>query len=86
MLQDIEAQRRAAVEKNVTGAEQKDDLIQCRIGFDIDQAQYVRADQHADDEKHRDIGNFNLLSQEARDGADGQNEPAGHQRMLRNFN
>ena len=44
-----------------------------------------RADQHADDEKHRDVGNLDLLRQQAGDGADGQNEPAGQQRVLGNF-
>ena len=30
LLQDAEAQRGAAIEENVTGAEQQDDLVQCR--------------------------------------------------------
>ena len=43
------------------------------------------SDQDADDEEHRDIGNLDLLSQQACDGADGQNEPGGSQSVLGNF-
>jgi hypothetical protein len=63
LLQDIEAQRSAAIEQNVAGAEQQDDLVQRRIRLDVDQAQRFRSDRHSDDQKHRDIGNPDLLRQ-----------------------
>ena len=81
-----EAQRSAAVEQNVAGAEQQDDLVQRRIRLDVDQPQRLRADRDADDEKHRDIGNPDLLRQQAGEGADRQNEPARQQRVLGDFN
>ena len=65
LLQDVEAQRRAAVEQNVAGAEQQDDLVQRRIRLDVDQPQRLRADRDAGDQKHRDVGNPDLLRQQA---------------------
>ena len=65
LLQDVEAQRRAAIEKNVAGAEQKDDLVQRRIRLDVDQPQRFRPDQNADDQEYRNVGNSDLLSQQA---------------------
>ena len=82
----LNSQRSAAIEKNVAGAEQQDDLVQRRIRLDVDQAQRFRADPHSDDQKHRDIGNPELLRQHAGEGADGKNETAGKQHMLGYFN
>ncbi len=36
LLQNVEAQRSAAIEKYIAGAEQKDDLVQRRIRLDMD--------------------------------------------------
>jgi len=85
LFQDAEAQRRAAIEKNVAGAEQQDDLVQRRIRLDVDKPQRLRADRYPDDEKHRDIGNPDLLRQQPGDGADSQNEPARKQRVFGYF-
>jgi hypothetical protein len=82
LLEDVEAQRGAAIEKNVTGAEQQDDLVQRRIRPDVDQAKRFRADPHPDNQKHRHIGNPDSLRQQASEGANGKDKPAGKQRML----
>ena len=81
----LESQRGAAVEQDVAGAEQQDDLVQRRIRLDVDQPERFRPDQHADDQKDRDIGNLDLLGHQPGDGADGENEPAGHQRVFGDF-
>jgi len=71
-----------AVEQNVAGAEQKNDLVQRRIRLDLDKVQRLRTDRHAGDQKHRDIGNADLLRQQRGDSADGQNKTERQQRML----
>jgi hypothetical protein len=81
----ITLKRSDALEKNVAGAEQEENLVQRGIGPDIDQAQPFRTDQHAHDKKHGDVGDFQLVCEQAGDGADSENEPAGHQRVLRDF-
>ena len=85
LLQDVEAQGGAAIEQNIAGAEQQDDLVQRRIRLDIDQAQRFRTDGHADDQKHRDVGNPDLLRQQTGEGADRKDKPAGQQRVLGDF-
>ena len=46
----------------------------------------MRADGHANDWKNCNIGDLRLLSEEAADGAEGQNDPTDEERMFRNFN
>src|ERR1700723_2129710 len=74
LLQDLYPQRSAAVEQNVAGAEQQNDLVQRRIRLDLDQVQRLRADRDAGDQENRDIGNPDLLRQQRRNSADRQNE------------
>ena len=80
------AQRSAAIEQDVAGAEQQDDLVQRRIRLDVHEPQRLRADRDPGEQKHRDIGNPDLLRQQAGDGADRQNEPARKQRMFGDLN
>src|SRR3982074_1971211 len=82
LFQDVEAQGSAAIEQNVASAEQQDDLVQRRVRLDIDERQRLRADDDADNDKHRDIGNPDLLSEQPGESAERQNEPAGKQRVL----
>ena len=82
LLQHVEAQRRAAIEQDVAGAEQQDDLVQRRIRLDVDQPERLRADRDPGDQKHRDVGNPDLLRHQAGERADRQNEPARQQRVL----
>ncbi len=56
------------------------------IRLDVDQAQRFWADPHPNDQKYRDIGNPDLLRQQAGQGADGKNDAAGKQRMLGDLN
>ncbi len=79
LFEDIEAQRRAAIEQNVARAEQKDDLVQRRTRLDIDQPQPMRADRNAGKQEYRDVRNPDFLRQQAADGSDRQNEAAGKQ-------
>ena len=60
--------------------------FRAEIRLDVYPPQHLWADRHADDQKYRNIGNLYLLSQQASDDADGQNEPTGEQRVFRNFN
>ena len=82
LLQDLYPQRRAAVEQNVAGAEQQDDLVQRRIRFDLDEVQRLWTDRDSGDQKHRDVRDPDLLRQQRRDRADRQNETEREQRML----
>ena len=61
----LQAQRRAAVEQDVAGAEQQDDLVQCRVRLDVDEAERLRTDSDAGDQEHRDVGNPDLLRQQS---------------------
>ncbi len=81
----MKAERGAAVEQDVAGAEQQENLIKRGIGLYVDQAQGLRPDHHSGDKEYRDVGNFRLLREQSGDRAHRQNEPAGHQRMLGNF-
>ena len=85
LLQHLEPQRRTAVEQDVACAEQQDDLVQRGIGGDIDKSKGMRADQDADDEEYRDVGNPDLLGEERRDCTDRQDQTAGEQRVPGDF-
>src|ERR1700723_50197 len=82
LLQALYPQRSAAIEQNVAGAEQQNDLVQRRIRLDLDQVQRLRTDRDTGDQKHRHIGNFEFLPQQRGDSADRQNETEHEQRML----
>ena len=82
LLQDLYAQRGTAIEQNVAGAEQQNDLVQRQIRLDLDKVQRLRTDRDAGEQKHRDIGNFEFLRQQRGDSADRQNETEHEQRML----
>ena len=77
----MKAKRSAAVEKDITRAEQQDDLVQRRIYPDVNEPERMRSDRDAGEEKYRDIGNPYFLRQQAADGADRQDETAGQQRV-----
>ncbi len=85
LLHHMEAQRCAAVEQDVAGAEQKQNLIERGIGLDVDQAQRRRADQHPDHKEQGNVRNFCPLRHQSGHGADGENKPGGHQRVLGDF-
>jgi hypothetical protein len=78
----MQAQGSAAIEKNVAGAEQQNDLVQRRIRLDVDKPKRPRADRDAHDEKYRDIGNPDFLSEQGGDGTDRQNQAARKQRVF----
>ena len=81
LFEDVQSQRRAAVKQNVARAEQKNDLVQRRARLDIDQPEPVRADRNAGNQEYRDVGNSDLLRQQAGQRPDGQNEAAGKKRV-----
>ena len=86
LLHHLKAERGAAVEQDIAGAEQQQNLIERGIGLDVDQAKSLRPDHHSGDEKYRDVGNFCLLREQSGERAHRQDEPSGHQRVFGDFN
>ena len=82
LLQDIEPQRRAAIEQDVARAEQQDDLVQRRICPDMDEAERLRADRDARDQEYRDVGDPDFLCEHACQRANRENQPARQQRVF----
>ncbi len=85
LFQYGQPQRRTAVEQDIARAEQQDGLVERGIRADVDQPERVRADRDSRQEKERDVRNPDLLRQERRQRAEGEDQPAGQQRVLGDF-
>ncbi len=83
LLQHRDAQRGAAVEQDVAGAEDQDDLVQRRIGLDVDRAADPRAEQHADEQINHHVRNSETPGEQAGQHAGAEDHAKGEQHVLR---
>ena len=83
MLQHGEPQRGAAVEEDVAGAEDEDDLVQRRIRLDGDPADELRAEEDAGEEVDRHVRHLQAPRGEPRQRPGRENHAKDQQHVFR---
>ena len=84
-FQHLEPNRGAAVEQDVAGTEDQDQLVDRRIRLDVDQPEHAGADQHADQQEHHHVGHSRQSRQQAGERAYAENDAEHQQGVFGEF-